>query len=116
MFIVRDLRAAERGEARGRVQGRDRAALSDGFTDDEVKAAKAGWLQAQQVTRAQDGLAGRTAEHAASSTGRLPGTASWNRMVALTPADIQRRSPAHRPGEDPFVKAGDFAKAAAAAK
>ena len=29
-------------------------ALRDGFTDDEVKAAKAGWLQSNQVTRAQD--------------------------------------------------------------
>ncbi len=35
-------------------------ALADGFTDEEVKAAKAGWLQSNQVTRAQDNsLAGR---------------------------------------------------------
>ena len=29
-------------------------ALKDGFTEDEVKAAKSGWLQSRQVSRAQD--------------------------------------------------------------
>ena len=77
-------------------------ALRDGFTDDEVKAAKAGWLQSQQVTRAQDGsLAGRL--NTLNFIGR---TVTWDgdfekRVGALTPADIRAAlTQAHRPGAD----------------
>jgi zinc protease len=47
-------------------------ALREGFTEDEVKAAKAGWLQSQQVTRAQDG----------SLAARLNGLSYSNRTMA----------------------------------
>ena len=47
-------------------------ALKDGFTDDEVKAAKAGWLQSRQVGRAQD----------AELAGRLAGLSFLDRTVA----------------------------------
>ena len=74
-------------------------ALREGFTDDEVKAAKAGWLQSQQVTRAQDGsLAGRL-----NSLNFVDRTVTWDgdfekRIDALTPADIRAAMTAHRPG------------------
>jgi zinc protease len=89
-------------------------ALREGFTDDEVKAAKAGWLQSQQVTRAQDGsLAGRL--NTLNFVGR---TVTWDgdfekRVAALTPADIRAAMTKHvDPERISFVKAGDFAKAA----
>ncbi|HEY6509010.1 MAG TPA: pitrilysin family protein [Vicinamibacterales bacterium] len=91
-------------------------ALREGFTDDEVKAAKAGWLQTQQVTRAQDGsLAGRL-----NNLNFLNRTATWDgdfekRVGALTPADIRSALTRHiDPEKISFVKAGDFAKAAQA--
>ena len=58
---LRDLRAAERGEARGRVPGRARARpRRTASTRQEVKEAKSGWLQSRQVTRAQDAALART--------------------------------------------------------
>ena len=90
-------------------------ALREGFTDDEVKAARAGWLQSQQVTRAQDNsLAGRL--NTLNFVGR---TVAWDgdfekRVAALTPADIRAALTKHiDPERISFVKAGDFAKAAA---
>jgi zinc protease len=92
-------------------------ALREGFTDDEVKAAKAGWLQSQQVTRAQDGsLAGRL--NGLSYANR---TVTWDgdfekRIEALTPVQIRDAMARHLdPERISFVKAGDFAKAAQAA-
>ena len=90
-------------------------ALREGFTDEELKAAKAGWLQSQQVTRAQDNsLAGRL--NTLNFVGR---TVTWDgdfekRVGALTPADIRAALTKHiDPERISFVKAGDFAKAAA---
>jgi zinc protease len=89
-------------------------AVADGFTDEEVKAAKAGWLQSNQVTRAQD----------ASLAGRLNAVAYINRTLAwdgeleqivadLTPAEIKAALVKHVSlAKISFVKAGDFAKAA----
>ena len=55
---LRDLRAAERrAKLEAAFKEELTRALADGFTDDEVKAAKAGWLQSSQVTRAQDAIA-----------------------------------------------------------
>jgi zinc protease len=92
-------------------------ALREGFTEDEVKAAKAGWLQSQQVTRAQDGsLAGRL--NGLSYANR---TVTWDgdfekRIDSLTPAQIRDAMARHLdPERISFVKAGDFAKAAQAA-
>ena len=82
-----------------------------------MKAAKAGWLQSQQVTRAQDGsLAGRL--NGLSYANR---TVTWDgdfekRIEALTPAQIRDAMARHLdPERISFVKAGDFAKAAQAA-
>ena len=65
-------------------------ALSDGFTAEEVKAAKAGWLQSQQVTRAQDSaLAGRL-----NTLNFLGRTVAWD-------ADFEKRVGGVDAGGDP---------------
>lgn len=92
-------------------------ALKDGFTEDEVKAAKSGWLQAQQVSRAQDNeLAARL-----SSNLYLNRTMAWDdtfekKVMALTPDEIVAAMRRYiDPAKITIVKAGDFAKAKAAA-
>jgi zinc protease len=93
-------------------------ALADGFTEDEVKAAKAGWLQSNQVTRAQDpSLANRL-----NTVSYINRTLSWDAelesiIASLTPAEIKAALVKHiAMAKISFVKAGDFAKAAAATK
>jgi zinc protease len=89
-------------------------ALKDGFTAEEVKAAKSGWLQSRQVSRAQDNeLAG------ALATGLyLNRTLAWDaelekKIEALTPEQIVAAMRKHiDPAKITIIKAGDFAKAA----
>ena len=90
-------------------------ALADGFTDDEVKAAKAGWLQSNQVTRAQDpSLAGRL-----NTLSYINRTLAWDSELesivsGLTPAEIKAALVKYISlAKISFVKAGDFAKTAA---
>ena len=90
-------------------------AVAEGFTEDEVKAAKAGWLQSNQVTRAQDpSLAGRL-----NAVAYLNRTLAWDgeieQVVAeLTPAEIKAAVTKHIAlTKISVVKAGDFAKATA---
>ncbi len=90
-------------------------ALKDGFTADEVAAAKSGYLQSQQVTRAQDSaLAGRLASYL-----YLKRTLDWDaelekKIGALTPEQITEALRRHiDPAKLTIIKAGDFAKAAA---
>jgi zinc protease len=90
----------------------------DGFTAEEVAAAKKGWLQSRQVSRAQDNeLASRLNQYL--FVGR---TLAWDedlekKVAALTPEQINA---AMRKYIDPsrlvIVKSGDFAKNAAAPK
>lgn len=87
-------------------------ALADGFTDDEVKAAKAGWLQSNQVTRAQDAsLAGRL-----NAVAYINRTLAWDGeleqiVAALTPAEIKAALAKHIGlAKISIVKAGDFAR------
>jgi zinc protease len=92
--------------------------LKDGFTAEEVAAAKSGWLQSRQVSRAQDNeLASRLNNYL--FIGR---TLAWDeelerKVAALTPEQINA---AMRKYIDPsrlvIVKSGDFAKNAAAPK
>jgi len=89
--------------------------LKDGFTPEEVKAAKAGWLQSRQVSRAQDAeLAGKLKSYLF-----LDRTLAWDAEVdkkveALTPEQIVAALRKHiDPAKISIVKAGDFAKAAA---
>jgi zinc protease len=89
-------------------------ALKDGFTAEEVATAKSGYLQGQQVTRAQDAsLARKLAQYRF-----LDRTLAWDaelekKISALTPEEINA---AMRRFIDPskitIIKAGDFAKAA----
>jgi zinc protease len=92
-------------------------ALKDGFTEDEVKAAKSGWLQSRQVSRAQDAeLAARL-----SSYLYLNRTLAWDdafekKVLALTPDVIVAAMRRYiDPAKITIVKAGDFSKAKAAA-
>jgi zinc protease len=93
-----------------------RKALDDGFTAEEIAAAKSGWLQSQQVGRSGDGpLAGTLAARDFDEF-----TMAWDadlekKVGALTPQQIQQ---VLRRNLDvasmSIVKAGDFKKAAAA--
>jgi len=92
--------------------------LKDGFTPQEITEAKSGYLQSQQVNRAQDaGLARLLASELF-----LDRTLAWDaelekKIAALTAEQI---TAAMRRQIDPskitIVKAGDFAKAAAKAQ
>jgi zinc protease len=89
-------------------------ALKDGFTLEEIKAAKSGYLQQRQVSRAQD----RELAHLIASNLQLKRTLAYDtdlerKIKALTNDQIVA---ALRKYLDPaklvFVKAGDFAKTA----
>jgi zinc protease len=93
-----------------------RRALSSGFTDQELAAAKSGWLQSRQVSRGQD----------AELTGELAGQTHWGRSMQWE-TDLDRKVSALRAADvnaalrkylDPekmsIFKAGDFAKAKSA--
>ena len=88
-------------------------ALKDGFTEEELKAANAGWLQGREVGRAQDTeLAGRL-----NTLQFLGRTMAWDadldrKVAALTPDDVTAALRRHLdPAKISMVKAGDFAKA-----
>jgi zinc protease len=90
--------------------------LKDGFTAEEVEAARTGYLQARQVSRAQDNeLAGRI-----NSYLFLNRTLQWDaeldaKLRALTPEQINAAMRRHiDPSRITIVKSGDFAKNAAA--
>jgi zinc protease len=87
--------------------------LKEGFTDAEVSAAKASWLQAQQVSRAQDReLVGRIQTQ--THYGR---TMAWDaelqkKVQALTPQQIVEALRRHIDlSKMTFMKGGDFKKA-----
>jgi zinc protease len=89
-------------------------AIKYGFTAEEIQAAKSGWLQSRQVSRAQDAeLAGKL-----SSYQFLNRTLAWDdalekQVMALTPEQItaamQRQLDLNKLN---IVKAGDFNKTA----
>ncbi|HET9795433.1 MAG TPA: pitrilysin family protein [Thermoanaerobaculia bacterium] len=87
--------------------------MKDGFTAEEVKDARSGYLQARQVSRAQDPelarrLSGylflhRTMEYDAKLDAKI---------AALTPAEILAALKRHLdPSKITYVRAGDFANA-----
>ncbi len=87
--------------------------LKDGFTADEIKAAKSGWMQGRTVSRAQDReLAGRL-----NSYLFLNRTLAWdaefeNKVNALTAEQIASAMRKHLDlNKISIFKAGDFAKA-----
>jgi zinc protease len=92
--------------------------LKDGFTAEEVKAAKDGWLQSRQVSRANDNeLVGRLANYLYINR-KLDWDADLEKKVAaLTPEQIRDAMRRHiNPAKLTIIKAGDFAKAKSATK
>ena len=88
-------------------------AVKDGFTEDEIKAAKSGWLQSQQVSRSQDReLASRLAGNMFNGRTMAFSTDLEKKVGELTAGQILASM---RKFIDPtklnIVKAGDFAKA-----
>jgi zinc protease len=101
------------GKLRVAAEEEMKSVLKDGFTAAEVTDAKSGYLQARQVSRAQDGELARKL----ASFLFIGRTMAWDgdldrKLQALTPGDI---SAAMKRKIDPakmtYVKAGDFANA-----
>lgn len=85
----------------------------DGFTEEEIAAAKSGWIQRQSVNRSQDrSLAGKL-----NSYLDLGRTLEWDAeleaaVMALTPEQINATMAKYLdPDQMVLIKAGDFAKA-----
>jgi zinc protease len=89
-------------------------ALKDGFTAEEITAAKSGYLQGQQVTRAQDASLARTLATDLYIKRTLAWDADFEKKVgALTPEEIAAALRKHFDvSKMSIFKAGDFAKAA----
>jgi zinc protease len=87
--------------------------LKDGFTEDEIKAAKSGWLQSRQVSRAQDKELVSTLNSYLFINRTLAWAAEFEKQVlALTPEQIHAALRKHLdPHKISIFKAGDFAKA-----
>ncbi len=91
-------------------------AVKDGFTAEEVAAAKSGWLQSRKVGRSADGaLAAALAAHDFDEVTMTFDADLENKVAALTPQQIldALRRNLDVPSMS-IVKAGDFKKAAAA--
>ncbi len=92
-----------------------RKATTEGFTVEEIEAARKGWLQAQQLSRANDReLSGRLNNYLF-----LDRTIAWDasfeeKISKLTPEQINAAMKKYiTPDKITIVKAGDFAKAKA---
>lgn len=87
-------------------------ALKDGFTAEELAAAKSGWLQSRQVSRAQDAELTRTLANDLFIKRTLTWDAALEQKVAaLTPEVVNAAVRKWLPLEKlSMVKAGDFAK------
>jgi zinc protease len=89
-------------------------AVKDGFTADEVTAAKAGWLQSRTVGRSNDGaLAGQLATLDYDEVTMAFAADLEKKVSALTPQQIQDALKRHLDVPSmSIVKAGDFKKVA----
>jgi zinc protease len=87
--------------------------LKDGFTDDELAAAKKGWLQSRVVSRSQDRELIGTLSAFAYEGRKMARHSELERQVnALTPAQVVEAMRRHMDlSRLSVVKAGDFAKA-----
>ena len=92
-------------------------ALDQGFSDDEVNAAKKGYLEARQIARAQDGsLAGRLLSYLVIDRRFDWDRQMEDRIAALAPANILEALNRHIDRKRlSIVKAGDFSPRAAQA-
>ncbi len=89
--------------------------LKDGFTDEEVAAAKSGWLQKQKVNRSSDRNLSRTLETNLFVGKDMKRTEKFEQQVKnLTTAQINAAMKKYiKPEKFIMVKAGDFEKATA---
>jgi len=89
-------------------------ALSDGFTKDEVEAAKSGYLQSRQVSRSQDNaLAARLATYRYLNRTLTFDADTEAKIRALTPDQVNAAVRKYLvPDKISIVKAGDFKKPA----
>ncbi|MFL6211103.1 MAG: M16 family metallopeptidase [Pyrinomonadaceae bacterium] len=90
--------------------------LKDGFTPEEVEAAKSGYLQGRQVSRAQDNeLAGRLNNYLFLGRTLQFDADLEAKLKALTPEQINVAMRKYiDPAKITIIKSGDFAKTAAA--
>lgn len=86
--------------------------IKDGFTPEEVEAAKSGYLQSRQVSRAQDNdLASRLNTYLFLGRNLLWDADLDTKLRALTPEQINAAMARHiDPSKITIIKAGDFAK------
>jgi zinc protease len=93
-------------------------AIKEGFTAEEIASAKTGWLQSRNVARSNDtALAGQLAQSDYDGVTMAYAADLEAKVAALTPQQIQDALRRHLDlSSMSIVKAGDFAKAAAAAK
>src|SRR6266536_2674958 len=91
-------------------------ALKDGFTEQELKEARSGYLQSRQVSRAQDAGLARTLAQDLFLKRTLEWDAAFEKKIAaLTPGEILEAMHRHvDAAKITIVKAGDFTKAGAA--
>jgi len=86
--------------------------ITEGFTQEELDAAKSGWLQSRTVRRSQDGAL----VNALGNNLRVDRTLEWDKKLEekiknLTLSDINGAMKKHiDPKKMVYVKAGDFAK------
>ncbi|MDQ3257525.1 MAG: insulinase family protein, partial [Acidobacteriota bacterium] len=87
-------------------------ALKDGFTAEEVEAAKKGYVQSRQVSRAQDGeLVGRLSNYLFINRTLAFDAALDKRLQALSPEQVNATMRKYiTPDRITIIKAGDFAK------
>jgi zinc protease len=87
-------------------------AWKEGFTAEEIAAAKSGYLQSQTVSRAQDAaLAGKLNDYLFVKRTLLWDEDFEKKIAALTPEQITQALRKHiDPAKISIVKAGDFAK------
>jgi zinc protease len=86
--------------------------INEGFTAEEVSAAKSGWSQSRTVNRAQDaGLAGALNGYLFINRNLLWDEEFEKKVMAVTPEQINAAMKKHlTPDKINIIKAGDFAK------
>ncbi|HYC84053.1 MAG TPA: pitrilysin family protein, partial [Chryseosolibacter sp.] len=87
--------------------------ITEGFTAEEIAAAKSGWSQSRTVNRSQDGSLAGTLNHYLFLKRDLQWDKTFEeKVLALTPEQINAAMKKHlNPEKINIVKAGDFAKA-----
>ena len=87
--------------------------VKEGFTADELKAAKSGYLQSRQVSRAQDASLAGTLVNNLYLNRTMDWEANFEKKIdALTPADVKAAAAKYLDySKITVIKAGDFEKA-----